>query len=102
MADTTQLVMAGRKLSVPRILKRLLQVTLAVALTGAVLFVVIAGSRFLVGPQSSLQAGYTAWLTFVRRPEILTTMVLTALVSVLFVYWQRDRERRGGGGRPSL
>jgi hypothetical protein len=29
-------------------------------------------------------------------------MVLTAVVTVLFVYWQRDRERRAGAGRPSL
>jgi len=62
--------------------------------------VVIAGSRFLVGPQSSLQAGFTAWLTFVRRPEILTTIVLTAVVSVLLLYWQRDKERKMGGSRP--
>jgi hypothetical protein len=100
MADTTQLVMAGRKMSMPRLFKRVLQVALCVAATAAVLFVVIAGSRFLVGPQSSLQAGFTAWLTFVRRPEILTTIVLTAVVSVLLLYWQRDKERKMGGSRP--
>jgi len=100
MADTTQLVMAGRKMQAPRVLKRLLQMTLSVATTATVLFVVIAGNRFLVGPQSSLYAGFNAWLTFVRRPEILTTMVLTAAVSVLLVYWQRDKERKMGGTRP--
>jgi hypothetical protein len=101
MADTTQLVMAGRKFSLPRFLKRLVQVALAVAATGAVLFIVIAGSRLLIGPQGTLQAAFNAWLAFVRRPEILTTMVLTAFVSVLLVYWQRDKGRRVGG-RPSL
>jgi hypothetical protein len=104
MADTTQLVMAGKKMSMPRLFKRLLQVALAVALTAAILFVMIAGSRFLIGPgpQGTLQAGYAAWLAFVRRPDILTTMVLTAFVSVLLVYWQREKERKMGGGRPSL
>jgi hypothetical protein len=68
-------------------------------MTAAVLFIVIAGSRLLVGPQGTLQGAYNAWLAFVRRPEILTTMVLTAFVSVLLVYWQRDKERSAGGGR---
>jgi hypothetical protein len=103
MADRTMLVVAGRRLPVPRLLKRLLQVAIAVALTAGVLLVVIAGSGFLVGRAASFQAGYAAWLAFIRRPDILTTMVLTAFVSVLFVYWQRDREQRGGGSsRPSI
>lgn len=95
MAERTMLVVAGRRLPVPRLLKRLLQVAMAVALTAAVLFVVIVGNGFLVGRGTSLQVGYNAWLAFVRRSDILTTMVLTAFVTVLFVYWQRDRERRG-------
>ncbi|MFZ1102739.1 MAG: hypothetical protein WAN86_07865 [Hyphomicrobiaceae bacterium] len=100
MADTTQLVMAGRKLSMPRFFKRLVLVALAVAVTAAVFFVVIVGNGFLVGRGTTLQAGFNAWIAFVRRPDILTTMALTALVSILLVYWQRDRERRVGGGRP--
>lgn len=102
MSETTTLVMAGRKMSVPRLLKRLVQMTLAVALTAALFFLVIAGNGFLTG-RTTFLAGYQAWLAFVRRPDILTTMVLTAVVTVLLVYWQRDRERKtGGSGRPSI
>jgi hypothetical protein len=102
MVETTQLVVAGKKLSVPRLFKRLLQVALAVALTAAVFFVVIAGNGFLVG-RSTFQAGFNAWRAFIQRPDILTTMVLTAFVTVLLVYWQRDQERKAGGaGRPSV
>ena len=102
MSETTQLVMAGKKMSVPRLLKRLVQVAMAVALTAGVFFVVIAGNGFLTG-RTTFQAGYQAWLAFVRRSDILTTMVLTAVVTVLLVYWQRDRERKtGGSSRPSL
>ncbi len=102
MSETTQLVMAGRKMSVPRLLKRLVQVALAVALTASLFFLVIAGNGFLTG-RTTFQAGYQAWLAFVRRPDILTTMVLTAVVTVLLVYWQRDRERKtGGSSRPSI
>jgi hypothetical protein len=102
MVETTSLVVAGKKLSVPRLLKRLLQIALAVGLTSGVFFVVIVGNGFLVGRGTTLQAGINAWLAFIKRPDILTTMVLTAVVTVLFVYWQRDRERRAGAGRPSL
>jgi hypothetical protein len=102
MAETTTLVVAGRKMSVPRIFKRLFQVALAVALTAGVIFVVIAGNGLLVG-RTTFQAGVNAWLAFVRRPDILTTMVLTAFVTVLLVYWQRDQERKtGGSSRPSI
>jgi hypothetical protein len=102
MAETTTLVVAGKKMSVPRILKRLVQVALAVALTAGVFFVVIAGNGFLVG-RTTFQAGFNAWLAFIRRPDILTTMVLTAFVTVLLVYRQRDQERRAGGSsRPSI
>jgi hypothetical protein len=105
MVETTQLVVAGKKMSVPRLLKRLLQIGIAVAITSAIFFVVIVGNGFLApaGRGTTLQAGYNQWLAFIRRPEILTTMSLTAIVAVLLVYGQRDKERRGGSSsRPSL
>lgn len=103
MVETTSLIVAGKKLSVPRLIKRVLQVAMAVALTAGVFLVVIVGNGFLVGRATSLQAGVNAWLAFIKRPDILTTMVLTAFVTVLFVYWQRNQERRAGGSsRPSI
>jgi ABC-type sulfate transport system permease subunit len=102
MSETTQLVMAGSRFSVPRLVKRLVQAGLAVALTAAVFFLMIAGNGYLVG-RTTFQAGFAAWLAFIRRPDILTTMVLTAIVTVILVYWQRDKERKGGGSsRPSI
>jgi branched-subunit amino acid transport protein len=96
MVETTILVVSGKKLTVPRILKRSLQIAVAVGLTALVFLVVIVGNGVLVGRQTSLQAGITVWLAFIKRPEILATMVLTAFVSVLFVYWQRNQERKAG------
>jgi hypothetical protein len=102
MIETTLLVVAGRTLTVPRILKRVLQIAGAIALTSATQLVVIAGNGFLIGRQTSLQAGVAAWLAFVRRPDILATMTLTAAVTVMFLSWQRKQERRAAGpGRPS-
>jgi hypothetical protein len=97
MVETTLLVVAGKSLTVPRLLKRILQIASAVVLTAAVFLLVIVGNGFLVGRQTSLQAGVNAWLAFVKRPDILATMILTAVVTVMFVYWQRKQERRGGG-----
>ena len=96
MVETTILVVGGKGLKVPRILKRLLQIAVAVGLTAAVLPVVIVGNGLLVGRQVSLQAGVNVWLAFIKRPDILSTMVLTAFVTVVFVYWQRNQERRVG------
>jgi hypothetical protein len=94
MVETTILVVAGKKLPVPRIFKRVLQVAIAVALTAAVFLVMIVGNGFLVGRGNSFQAGLNVWLAFIKRPDILTTMILTAFVTVLFVYWQRSQERK--------
>ena len=47
MADRTMLVMPGRKLSVPVVLKRTLQVAMAVALTAAVALALVVGSGWL-------------------------------------------------------
>ena len=49
MIETTVLSIGGRKLKVPRVVKRTLQVAIAVVLAAGVLFIVIVGNGFLVG-----------------------------------------------------
>lgn len=93
MADKTTLVLPGKRLSVPKVLKRLLQVTLAVALTALVALAVIAGNTMLTDKKAKMFKGVDQWLSFINRPDILATMVLTAFVTVMLVYWQRDQER---------
>ncbi len=93
MSDKTVLAMPGKKLSVPRVFKRTLQVSTAVLLTLVVALTFIVANSMLLGRGGPLQA-VSAWLAFIKRPDIQATIVLTAIVTVLFVYWQRDRERR--------
>lgn len=93
MADKTTLVLPGKKFSVPRFLKRIVQVTFAVALTALVSFAVIAGNTLLTDKKAQMLKGVDQWLSFIYRPDILATMVLTAFVTVMLVYWQRDMER---------
>jgi ABC-type sulfate transport system permease subunit len=97
MIERTMLVAAGKKAMVPRLFKRTLQILTAVALTASVLLIVIVGNGFLVGKAPSFRTGWNLWLSFIQRPDILSTMILTAIVAVLFVYWQRNQERKAGG-----
>ena len=91
--ETTVLVIAGKRLRVPRFVKRAVQVAVSVGLTLFVVLVIQVGDGLLSG-KVSLQAASASWLAFIRRPDILTIMTLTALVTVLFVYWQRDQEKK--------
>jgi hypothetical protein len=34
--------------------------------------------------------GFNVWMSYMRQPAILGTMILTALVTSLFLAWQRD------------
>ena len=92
MSEKTILVVPGKKLSVPRVLKRGLQIASAVALTAGVALAILVGNGLLV-PRGRLLQGWDVWVAFINRTDILATMVLTALVTVWFVYWQRDHER---------
>lgn len=94
MSDKTTLVLPGKKMLVPRAFKRTLQVAIAVGLSALVALGLMVGSGFLQAKGNSVQA-WNVWLAFINRPDIQATMVLTALVTVLFVYWQRDQERGG-------
>ncbi|MBN9261253.1 MAG: hypothetical protein J0J14_10340 [Hyphomicrobium sp.] len=101
MIERTMLVAAGKKAMVPRLFKRMLQIATAVALTASVLLIVIVGNGFLVGKAPSFRSGWNVWLSFIQRPDILSTMILTAAVAVAFVYWQRNQERKAGGASRS-
>jgi hypothetical protein len=96
MADKTVLAVPGRKapMPVPRILKRILQIVLAVVLTSAAMLVLMAGNGMLQ-TKTPADKMIGVWYSFVIRPDILATMVLTAMVTIAVVYWMRDNERGG-------
>jgi hypothetical protein len=96
MSDRTQFAIGRRTVAMPRAVKRTLQVLIAVTLTAAVALVIVISNTLLLARGGSLQ-GLDIWLAFIKRGDIIGTIVLTALVTVFFVYWQRDREREGRG-----
>ncbi|PPD29659.1 MAG: hypothetical protein CTY20_05610 [Hyphomicrobium sp.] len=94
MADKTTLVLPGSKMTVPTPIKRTIQVSASVVLTALVVLAVVLVNTLMISRTGSAAQGLGTWLAFIKRGDIQATMVLTALVTVLFVYWQRDKERR--------
>jgi hypothetical protein len=95
MVERTILALpVGKKMSVPRVFKRSLQTVLAVSLTAAFFLVVMVANGMLIGRGATLQSALNIWLGFIKRSDILATMTVTAIVTILFVYWLRDRERK--------
>jgi hypothetical protein len=72
------------------LMQRALDVAIATALTAAVVFVVIAVNSLLI-PRGGMLVGFRAWYTFITRPEIYSTMILTALVTIAYVVWHQTR-----------
>lgn len=93
MADPkTMLVMPGSKFQVTRLVKQAAQTGAGIAVAALVigLFMVVNG---LLTGRGTLMQWVNVWFAFIKRGDILATMLLTAASTVLFVYWQRDRER---------
>lgn len=93
MSDRTQLAIGRNSISVPRLTKRALEVIIATAITGLVSLAVLLLNNVLTGRGGWLN-GFDIWLTFIRRPDILGTIVLTAICTVAFLQWQRDNGKR--------
>lgn len=101
MTDRTQIAFAGTRYAVPRVAKRLAEMAIGAGLTAVAMLIVLMINAALTGAgtgaakrSSAWLKGYEAWIAFVSRSDILATLLLTAAVTVAFVYWQRGREKR--------
>ncbi|MFV0369218.1 MAG: hypothetical protein ACK5KM_12235 [Hyphomicrobiaceae bacterium] len=93
MSDRTQLAIGRSSFSVTRLTKRALQMAIASGLTAFAALVILMLNNVLTA-RSGFTQGFDVWYAFIQRSDILGTIVLTAIVTVLFIYWQRDNERR--------
>jgi hypothetical protein len=75
-------------------MRKAIDVLTAIGLTAAVFFVIVVTNSFLMARGSYTQ-GFNLWYTFILRPDILGTIVLTALVTMGYVFWKQS-------GRPRL
>jgi hypothetical protein len=71
-----------------------LDVLIATGLTAAAVFVIIVSNSLLMARGSSWH-GFNLWYAFIARPDILGTMILTALVTVAYYIWTQGRRPRG-------
>ena len=77
---------------IPPLLKRLIDAAIAIALTMALVLVMVVISNILVARTNSW-VGFKLWYTFMSRPDILGTIILTALVSMAYVFWQQGSNK---------
>ena len=89
MSDRTMIAIGRQTFSVPRLAKRAIQVMTALGLTALVSLAIIMANSFLTA-RGGVMAGFDLWLGFIRRPDIIGTMVLTAIVTIAYFYWDRD------------
>ena len=89
MSDRTQLAIGRTILSVPRLTKRAGEVAVVTGLTGLAALLVLGLNNVLTA-RSGFTGGFDLWMQFIRRSDILGTMILTAIVAVVYLSWNRD------------
>jgi len=73
--------------------KKLVDAAIAVALTFAVMLLIVVTSTFLT-TRGSYMHGFKLWLSLIERPDIVGMAVLTALVTTGYFLWQGGQTRR--------
>lgn len=78
----------------PPFMRQAVEVATAIGLTAAVFFVIVVANSLLMS-RGSYAHGFNLWYAFILRPDILGTIVLTALVTMAYVFWKHS-------GRPRM
>ncbi|MBX9589119.1 MAG: hypothetical protein K2X43_07435 [Hyphomonadaceae bacterium] len=78
----------------PPAMRKAIDILTAIGLTAAVFFVIVVANSFLM-TRGGYSQGFKLWYSFILRPDILGTIVLTALVTMVYVFWKQ-------GGRPRI
>lgn len=73
--------------------KKLVDAAIAVALTFAVMLLIVVTSTFLT-TRGGYMHGFKLWLSLIERPDIVGMAVLTALVTTGYFLWQGGQTRR--------
>lgn len=89
MSDRTQLAVGRTMFSVPRLTKRAVEVAVVTGLTGLAALVILGLNNVLTA-RSGFTGGLELWFQFIRRSDILGTIMLTAIVAVAYLRWTRD------------
>jgi uncharacterized membrane protein YhaH (DUF805 family) len=57
-------------------------------LTALLTLAIILANSMLTAKGGSA-SGISTWLAFIQRPEVIGTMLLTAVVTVLYLHWDK-------------
>ena len=76
----------------PPLTKKLTDVAIAIALTMGLVFIIVVTNSLLT-TRGSYWVGINMWLSLIQRPDILGTMILTALVTTAYAMWQQMKRR---------
>jgi hypothetical protein len=95
MSDRTQFAIGRNMISVPRFTKRAAEVAVITGLT-CLAALMILGLNNVLTARSGFTGGFELWMQFIRRSDILGTMILTAIVAVGYVNWLRNNANNGG------
>ena len=68
-------------MKMPAFVKKMIDTAIAIGLTMGLVLVMVVISNLLVA-RSNSWAGFKLWYAFMSRPDILGTVVLTAVVSM--------------------
>lgn len=93
MSDRTQLAIGRTMVSVPKLTKRVIEVAVITGLTGLAALMILGLNNVLTA-RSGFTGGFDLWMNFIRRSDILGTMILTAIVAVAYLNWQKDGANR--------
>jgi hypothetical protein len=77
----------------PPLARKLIDAAIAIALTFAVMLIIVVMSSFLTTRGGYMQ-GIRLWLGLMERPDIVGMAVLTALVTTAYFLWQGGQTRR--------
>ena len=75
-------------MKMPPFVKKVMDTAIAIGLTMGLVLIMVVISNLLVA-RSNSWAGFKLWYAFMSRPDILGTIILTAVVSMAYVYWQQ-------------
>ena len=76
----------------PPAMRKAVDVLTAVGLTAAVFFVIVVANAFLMA-RGSYSVGFSLWYALILRPDILGTMILTAVVTFAYVWFGNGSNR---------
>lgn len=80
-------------MKMPAFVKKVIDTAIAIGLTMGLVLVMVVISNLLVARTNSW-AGFKLWYAFMSRPDIFGTVVLTAVVSMAYVFWQQRGRAR--------